>query len=52
MSKQTVALENEEDQKRYKYATLPEFLEMIGRVAHYKYKGSELENIPLSNKIE
>lgn len=52
MSKQTVVLENEEDVKKYQYATLPEFMEMIGRVAVYKFKGSELENESLASKIE
>ena len=52
MSKQTVVLENEEDGKKYGYATLPEFLEMLARLAVSKYKGSELEGIGLDKKIE
>lgn len=52
MSKQTVVLENEGEEKKYLFATLPEFLEMIARVAVYKFKGSELEHIKLDKKIE
>jgi len=31
---------------------MAEFLEMIGRIADLKFKGSELESIHLANKIE
>ena len=31
---------------------MAEFLEMIGRIAELKFKGSELESIHLANKIE
>ena len=29
-----------------------EFLEMVGRIAFIKYQGSELEILPLNEKIE
>jgi hypothetical protein len=29
-----------------------EFIEMIGRVAHMKFKGSDLDTLPLNEKIE
>ena len=51
MSKMTLANENEES-KSYFRLQFVEFLEMIGRIAHLKYQGSELEIQPLSEKIE
>ena len=51
MSKMTIANENEES-KSYFRLQFVEFLEMIGRISHLKYQGSELEILPLSEKIE
>ena len=51
MSKMTVPNEND-DAKRYNSLYFVEFLEMIGRVADLKFQGSELQDIPLHNKIE
>jgi len=38
----------------YKYDRIVfvEFLEMVGRIAEFKFKGTELESIPLELKIE
>jgi hypothetical protein len=51
MSKMTVANENEENKTYYRLQFV-EFLEMVGRVAHLKCQGSELEVLSLSEKIE
>jgi len=51
MSKMTVPLENGEIVK-YDRLLFVEFLEMIGRVADFKFKGTELEDIALDKKIE
>ena len=37
MSKVTVANETKEGDKKYSALTFPEFLEMVGRVAHFKF---------------
>lgn len=52
MSKVTVAYENEEITRKYMRMTFVEFLEMVGRVAHLKFRDSELETLPLKAKIE
>lgn len=52
LSKQTVPGENEQEASKYEVLPFVEFLEMIGRVAHFKYRGSELENIGLERKLE
>lgn len=51
MCKMTNPHENDHPEK---YAKLQyvEFLEMIGRVAEHKYRGSEQEPLPLAEKIE
>ena len=51
MSKMTNPYENDNPEKYVKLA-YPEFLEMIGRVAELKYRGSEQEPLPLAEKIE
>ena len=43
MSKMTVINEAEESTIRYKRLQFVELLEMIGRIADVKYKGTELE---------
>ena len=55
MSKTTVVSETKDAEKRYTALTFPEFLEMIGRVAHYRYSasaGEEYAKTPLAQKIE
>ena len=52
LCKMTVAGENEDACDNYYRLRFVEFLEMIGRVAHMKYKGSELEHIGLEKKME
>lgn len=53
MSKMTVPFENEDtDAAKYDKLLFVEFLEMIGRVAEYKFRGTELENLGLDKKIE
>lgn len=51
MCKMTIPNENDNAEK---YAKLQyvEFLEMIGRVAEHKYRGSEHESLSLAEKIE
>lgn len=51
MSKMTNPNEND-NSERYTKLQYPEFLEMIGRVAELKYRGSENEPLPLAEKIE
>ena len=51
MSKMTNTQENTEAQK-YDKLSFVEFLEMIGRVADFKFRGSELEDVALVRKIE
>lgn len=49
----TVPQENEDaDFAKYDKLQFVEFLEMIGRVAEYKFRGTELEDIGLERKIE
>ena len=53
LSKMTVANENDEKEAdKYIQMKPVEFYEMIGRIAHYKFKGSELDDLPLAEKIE
>ena len=54
MSKMTVAEENnDKDYDKYSKLKFVEFLEMIGRVAHMKFKNSgEASALPLDRKIE
>ena len=53
LSKMTVANEYKETDKfGYQVIDLVEFIEMICRVAFYKFKGSDLETIDLMNKVE
>lgn len=51
MSKMTNPYEND-NPERYQKLQYAEFLEMIGRVAELKYRGSEQESLPLAEKIE
>ena len=53
MSKQTVV--NEQDEKQvvnYERLSFVEFLEWIGRLADLHFKGSEMEEITLDEKLE
>ena len=53
MSKMTVANENDEKEaEKYMKMQPVEFFEMLGRVAHMKFKGSECDDLPLNEKIE
>ena len=53
MSKMTVVAELEpEGQLQYRKLTIPEFLEVIARVAELNFKDSELEDLPLFQKVE
>ena len=47
MSIMTCENENQDGTKKYGSLAFVEFLEMIGRIAHRKFKGSEQEGIPL-----
>ena len=51
MSKMTMPDENNDGNGRIKMMDFVEFLEMIGRAAHVKFRGSELEDLPLCRKI-
>ena len=53
MSKQTVISEKDDKQFRsYDKLNFVEFLEFVGRVTDMIFQGSELENIPLEEKLE
>jgi len=53
MSKETLIEEDSaEAEEEYTHLKFVEFLEMIGRAADLKFRGSELENLPLCEKIE
>ena len=52
MSKMTYADENNDGEARMKRIDFVELLEMIGRAADVKFRGSELEDLPLYRKIE
>ena len=52
MSKMTMPDENNDGSARMVRIDFVEFLEMIGRAAHVKFRGSELEELPLYRKIE
>ena len=52
MSKMTVPDENVDGPQKYGQLAFVEFLEMIARVAHQKFKGSEMEGLPLQEQIE
>jgi len=52
MCKMTVALESEESSVKYRRLVFVEFLELVGRIADLKCKGTELERLPLAKKIE
>jgi hypothetical protein len=47
MSLMTVVDEARESTKGYKRIQFVEYLEMIGRIADMKFKGSEMERLPL-----
>lgn len=51
MSKMTVVQENEQNSKYFDLQFV-EMLEMLGRVALYKFKGTTLANEPLATKLE
>lgn len=51
MSKMTIPNEND-NSERYNILYFVEFLELIGRIADFKFNGSELESLPLHSKIE
>jgi hypothetical protein len=51
MSMMTVSNENHAKNK-YEMLALPEFFELIGRSADFKFAGSELEGFSLAQKIE
>ena len=51
MSKMTMNDENNDGNSRIKIMDFVEFLQMIGRAAHKKFRGSELEDLPLCRKI-
>lgn len=51
MAKMTNPNEND-NPERYTKLQYVELLEMIGRVAEYKYRGSEQEPLPLAEKLE
>ena len=51
MCKMTITDEQDDSTAKYKKLQWVEFLEMIGRVADLKFKGTELEIIPLAEKI-
>lgn len=48
----TVVDESEESSTKYKRLQFVEFLEMIGRIADLKFKITEMERLPLNQKIE
>lgn len=52
MSKMTVTNEQEDSTTKYRRLQFVEFLELIGRIADHKFKGTEMEKIPLAQKIE
>lgn len=52
MSKMTVVNEAEESSTKYKRLVFVEFLEMIGRIADIKFRGSEMDSLPLPKKLE
>ena len=48
LSKMTIANENDEKEaEKYMQLKPVEFYEMIGRIAYIKFKGSELDDLPL-----
>jgi hypothetical protein len=51
MCKMTIIDEQDDSIAKYNKLQWVEFLEMIGRVADLKFKGTELEIIPLAEKI-
>lgn len=51
LSKMTVVTESDSSWQ-YKQLKFVELLEMIGRVAHMKFKGTDMESLPLAKKIE
>ena len=52
MSKMTVANESEEATLKYKRLQFVEFLEMLGRIADLKFKGTDMERMKLTIKME
>ena len=52
MCKMTVINEFEDSQTKYKRLQFVEFLEMLGRIAELKYRGTDLERVPLAKKLE
>ena len=52
MSKQTISKEIQDGGENYDYLIFVEFLEFIGRLADFKFEGSELESLGLGEKIE
>ena len=51
MSKMTLHDENNDGEARAKRIEFVEFLDVIGRAAHVKFRGSELEDLPLHRKL-
>jgi len=52
MSKMTVINENENVKSKYQKMYFVEFLEMIGRAAEVKFRGTGMANLSLTTKIE
>ena len=50
--KMTVADEVNEARKKYDRISFVEFLEFLARLSQEKFSGSELEDIPLNEKLE
>ena len=52
MSKMTIVNENEKVKQKYHRLRFVEFLEVIGRSAHHKFKGTGMSDLTLTKKIE
>ena len=48
----TVVDESDDGIKKYNKLYFVEFLELIGRIADIKFRGTEVGNLPLNKKIE
>ena len=51
MSKMTVIDETDDGEKKYDRLYFVEFLEFLGRLAYAKFENSELEGLPLKDKL-
>ena len=51
MCKMTVVDETDDGEKKYDRLYFVEFLEFLGRLAHAKFEQSEMEGLPLAEKI-